>query len=211
MSGTMVTWDEWRTLYDEWTVDDQAVFYDQVRDGYPEQARFDAAALGRLLDWIGGAPTVVELGGWDGGFAAAVLAEYPDVAGWTNYEICTEAVRGGVCDDPRYEAVSLREWYWDRPHRADVFVASHVLEHLRLRDVRKTLDATEARFAYIQCPIDDHSLGGRRAGPPDWAGYPGTHILEVGWGGLQAELEARGWALLEGLSSPSSRCFEWAA
>ena len=211
MTAAMVTWDEWRAAYDEWTFEEQAAFYAQVHDEYPGQARFDAAALGRLLGWVGGDVTVVELGGWDGGFAAAILPNHPQVKRWTNYEICGEAVRGGVCDDPRYEGISLREWYWDTPHAADVFVASHVLEHLRLRDVRRTLDATVARFAYIQCPVDDASLGARKAGPPDWNGYPGTHILEVGWDGLQREFEARGWRLLPNLSSPSARCFEWAA
>lgn len=195
-----VSWDQWRAYYDDWTLDDQRRFYDWVFAEHREQARFDAKTLGRLLAHAGQPVSVVELGGWDGEFAATMLGGPRPISSWTNYEISAAAVRGSVCVDPRYHAVTLEEWYWDGHHEADVFVASHVIEHIRLADLRATFDATDCRWMFLQAPLAE--------GPMSWQGYHGTHILEVGWQGVEEELERRGFELLDWLSRPMVRCYQ---
>lgn len=195
-----ISWDGWRDAYGHATVDDQRAFYDAVFVAHPDQRRFDDDACGRLLDHIGRPVTVVELGGWDGGFAAAMLACRPDIVRWENHEIAAAAVEASVCSDGRYEPVALVDWYWATTHTADVFVASHVLEHLTLADVRRTLEATDAAFAFVQAPLAD--------GPTDWRGYRGSHILEVGWLGLEVVLADRGYRLIPELSREWVRCYE---
>lgn len=192
-------WDAWRVRYATMGVDEQRAAYDGVYVSHRDQARFDADALAALLTHTG-AKAVVELGGWDGALAATILATFPAIESWTNYEISSAAVAASVCHDPRYDAVALDDWYWNDRHDADVFVASHVIEHLSFADLRKTFDATAARWLYVQSPLEE--------GPTDWTGYEGTHILEVGWAAIDADLAARGYRLMAALSGPHVRCYE---
>lgn len=199
-ANPVLNWDAWRAGYDTATVGFQREFYDAVFVAHPHQHRFDAKTLGGLLDYIGRDVTVVELGGWTGDFAAAMLAARAEITWWENHEISPAALAASVCSDPRYVPVAAIDWYWTVTHTADVFVASHVLEHLTLRDVRQVLDASDVGFAFVQAPLGD---SGR-----SWRGYAGSHILEVGWAGLEDELSVRGFRLLPALSREKVRCYE---
>jgi len=196
-----IDWNAWRASYDEMTFAEQQAFYNKVYDEFPEQARFSTRVLERFLDHIDGTHLgVIELGGWDGGFATEILPSHLRLGSWTNYEISAMAVDASVCDDPRYVGHLLTDWYWRRHHVCDLFVASHVLEHLRLRDVLRVLDATDARWMYLQSPLGEEAS--------DWTNYRGSHILEVGWRILVEELGSRGYVLLADISEPWARCLE---
>lgn len=196
-------WDAWRAGYDDMSFADQQDFYDRVFDLCRVQQQHDAIRLSRLLAYVdrcGWAYTVGELGGWDGELAAAMLHDHPTIGGWVNYEISRKAADASVCQDPRYKAFALDRFYWETPHLEDVFVASHVLEHLRFADVQAVFDHTTARWLYLAVPVTEN---GR-----DWDGYHGSHILEVGWHDLARELDARGYDCLWYLSNAGIRCFE---
>ena len=94
----------------------------------------------------------------------------------------------------------MEDWYWTSHHFCDLFVASHVLEHLKFDDVRKVFDSTHARWLYLQSPLGQEAT--------DWSNYRGSHILEVGWRELEEDLEQRGFALMPGISLPTGRCYE---
>lgn len=202
MSALAVSWDEWRASYDTWSFRDQQEFYDQVFRVCRVQQQHSPIHLADFLAYIAEPVDVVELGGWDGEFAATMLADHP-IRRWTNYEISQAAVAGSVCHDDRYVPIALDDWYWTDHHACDLFVASHVLEHLRFDDVKAVLDATDCRYAYIQAPLPE--------GPRQWDGYHGSHILEVGWARLAEQFYLRGFKPLPGLSKPGIRCFERAA
>lgn len=194
-------WDDWRSRYQTLTVADHQAAYDDAFDADRDQRRFDADTLRRLLDRIGEPVSVIELGGWDGELAKTVLASTNgQVKRWRNYEISPKAVEATVCDDRRYQAYAENRFYWDARRRADLFVASHVIEHLSLADVRRTLDATSCRYVFLQAPLEP--------GPTDWRGYDGGHVLEVGWDGLDHELAARGFAPIPDLQRDTVRCYE---
>lgn len=197
---TRIDWNEWRDRYDTLTFAKQQSFYDRVYEEYPEQARFDVDALMALLQLVPGEPTIVELGGWNGGFAAEILRRDRRIRSWTNHEISELAVRDSACADPRYYGIVLHDWYWAHRHDADVLVASHVVEHLRLVDVVRAILATDCRFMYLQAPLEDR--------PTSWHNYRGSHILEVGWDGLTAAIEETGMVEIDALRAPHVRCFE---
>lgn len=199
-TATQIDWDGWRAAYDDMSFEDQRAFYNQVFETLPEQARASVKSLRSLIDHIGTSwLRVVELGGWDGGLAAEALREFPSLA-WRNYEISSEAVANSVCEDMHYRPVALDDWYWVANHRCDLFVASHVIEHLKWRDLLATFDATDCRWMYLQAPLRD--------GQTDWRGYHGSHILEVGWAAIVEALEERGFRLVDELTVPNVRCFE---
>lgn len=194
-----VSWDEWRALYPAWGFSEQQAFYDDVFREHRQQQRFDHGRFGQFLDLIGREVSVVELGGWDGEFAATMLAQYQQITRWENHEVSHAAADASVCTDPRYTAVALTDFYWRSKHECDLFVASHVLEHLSLRDVLATFDATTCDHMFLQVPLGDSAQ--------DWSGYHGSHILEVGWGELKGYLLARGFRQVAELSHPWARCF----
>jgi hypothetical protein len=195
----VIDWDAWRASYDELTFAEQQTFYNRVFDEHRGQERFSCGPLEKLLAHIDKPLDIIELGGWDGGLAAEVLPRQPQIRSWTNYEISPAAVAASVCTDTRFRAVLLGDWYWRHHHVADLFVASHVLEHLRFRDVQKVFAVTHACFLYLEVPVGTE--------PRDWNGYHGSHILEVGWAVLGDELRTHGYRelkeLRKGLSARS--------
>lgn len=201
ITAVALDWNAWREGYDEWTFADQQRFYDSVYDQFPEQGRFSTRVMERFLASVAAERLdVVELGGWDGGFAAEILPGHPEIASWVNHEISGSAIAVTVCADERYRGVSLGNWYWRRRHVCELFVASHVLEHLKLVDVLRVFDATHAKWLYLQVPLGEEAS--------DWTNYRGSHILEVGWRVLVEELDARGFDPLTELSEPWARCFQ---
>lgn len=198
-TAVRLDWDAWRASYDELGCVAQAAFYNDVYQLHPEQHRFSTKALGAFLDRIGDPVSVIELGGWTGGFAAEMLADTA-IRSWTNYEISSDAALNPSTVDPRYQAVALARFFWEGTYECDLFVASHVIEHLKLKDLEATFDAVNCRFVYLQAPLSE--------GPTDWSGYHGSHILEVGWDGVSEALGKRGFWLVEPLSVPHVRCFE---
>jgi len=195
-----INWNAWRGSYDEMTFADQALFYDRVFEEFPEQARFSTRVFDRFLSFIAAERLdVVELGGWDGGFAAEILPAHPEIAHWVNHEISAAAVEASVCSDPRFQGRALSDWYWQRDYAYHLFVASHVLEHLKFADVLRVFDATHAYWLYLQAPLGEEAM--------NWHGYHGSHILEVGWREIGEALNERGYELIAGISEPTARCF----
>src|SRR4051794_15438819 len=111
MAGQPIDCDEWRRNYASWTLAEHRAFYSRVWAEFPDQSHHDAQIVADTI--LSYAPrTVVELGGWDGSLAVAMLDAFPGVERWTNVEICTEAVANGW-RHPRYVPLSPDAWYWE--------------------------------------------------------------------------------------------------
>ena len=54
------------------------------------------------------------------------------------------------------------------------------MEKFEMRPPFATISATSARAIYLDAPLVDE--------PTDWTAYVGTHILEVGWDGVDTIL-----------------------
>lgn len=166
-----IDWDAWRAEHAEMSFHDQQLFYQRVAREHPEQQHFDLAEAAATFDLINtpGA-TVVELGGWNGALASRLLSKFP-ISSWTNYDIVGVPQ---VCDHPRYQLVVLDDYFWKLPARpADAFVATHTIEHLTGEELEMLLDALLVDFIYLESPLGSEGQS--------WAGYPGSHILELGW------------------------------
>jgi len=205
---TVEFFDEWRKNYDHIPFEEQKRIATMHYVQHPRQTRTDAHKADALF---GNFPAgrVLELGGWTGQLAKSVLRKHPEIQNWHNYEICHEAVKKPVCKDPRYRAFELNKQLWEYPSTDfsppqgyDSFVASHVLEHIKVEQVAKLfymLAQTAIEFVWVEIPVED--------GPPDWKGYHGAHILEVGWNRLIPLITSFGFSLQQVPSHKFVRVF----
>lgn len=165
--------DLWRENYDQLGYDDQLVFYNQVAIDHPLQRGFDEQEFIDFLEPLGKID-VIELGGWKGELAQFTLARLPKIRQWLNYEISEQAIKQTACKDSRYKATIPPDFLWniDIPP-ADVFVSSHTIEHIKIEQLDKLFSKLPVKYIALQAPLGDEGT--------DWAGYYGSHILEVGW------------------------------
>lgn len=194
MVGTVetMTFDGWRALYDELTDEEQFEYARELAVLYPDQERANLGACERFFaDTPLPLGCVLEIGGWNGSLAAQILTTHPELLSWTNID--PNADRSQVTSDSRYRPLVPVFFYWWRYREYPLFreydtlVASHVLEHFKVRDIHDMLSALpEVLYAYVECPI-------AQTGENDWAGYDGTHILECGWDGLTEVFKQHGF------------------
>jgi hypothetical protein len=199
--------DRWRAEYDQMTYADQVAFYNQVAEDHPHQVHFDASAFERFLRWAidaRGCIGVIEVGGWKGELAQAMLARLPDVLVWINYEISQTAAEQSVIESNRYQVVVPDDFAWNITLApADVMVASHTIEHIRERDLAALVDNLPpvVKFVGLQAPLADSAQN------VSWAGYWGSHILEIGWYEVVQMLAERGFELIDDLTVGEFRAF----
>ena len=178
-----IDWDDWRVAHPSMTFHDQQEFYSRVLDLYPRQQSFNPKICHEAFDYIAGEDlAVLELGGWDGGLASQMLHR-SDVARWTNIDLIEVPQ---VCRSERYEFQVLTDYLWNLPQvEADVFVACHTIEHLSTAELAELVGWLRSPFVYLDAPLKMYPL--------DWTGFPGSHILDIGWEGVNELLEASGY------------------
>jgi hypothetical protein len=187
MTLTSLDWDAWRQAYPDLTYAQQQDFHSLIYEQYPEQRHYAPDLVAKAIEQVK-PETVVELGGWDGELAHAMLDQHPTILTWTNIEICREAADAGFGTQPRYYAPRLEDWYWNRgPWDCDLFVASHTIEHLTVHHLERTIAATHARALFLDAPLGD------KATP--WQGSTTTHTLHTGWIGVTQICARHGYTL----------------
>lgn len=169
IAATRIDWDQWRADYDTMTFAEHQAFNAEVARQHPVQRQWDGDAVRAFLSRRQ-PQTVVELGGWDGSLAAAMLPDFPAILRWRNLDITPDVPQ--ACISPRYQREVLEGWPWHQTETADALVASHVFEHMRIREIEQLLSAWDVSAVFIDAPIRQVSS--------HWVGYEGTHILEVG-------------------------------
>jgi hypothetical protein len=176
-----MTFDQWRSAYDEMSFREHQAYNSELARLYPVQESYNAKAVYRFLRERPHAK-VVELGGWDGKLADKMLRRFSGVETWVNFDLTPDVPQ--VCDDVRYHRVPLIDWPWKCVVRGDVLIASHVFEHMRISEVEATLQMWPVRSVFVDCPIYQAQ---------DWRGYNGTHILEVGASEFLERVAGNGW------------------
>jgi len=183
MEAVAIDWDQWRAEYAELSFAEQQAFYRQVAIAHPEQQHFDLDAAVEAFKLVDeDSFTVAELGGWDGALAGELIARFP-ILRWINWDIV--AVEPQVCVDHRYFAVELDDWFWSERQSADVFVATHMIEHIRASELEELFDCLDVGYIYLEAPLTNEGQ--------QWAGYRGSHILELGWREVTKLLTDRGY------------------
>jgi len=200
--------DRWRAEYDQMSYADQVAFYNQVAEDHPHQVHFDASAfelfLRHTIDQVG-CVGVLEVGGWKGELAGKMLTRLPGILVWINYEISQTAAEQSVPKTDRYQVVVSDDFVWNITlPPCDVLVASHTIEHIKARELGALIDNLPSTIKYIglQAPLADSAQN------VTWAGYWGSHILEIGWYEVVKMLDERGFMVLDKLTLGEFRAFE---
>lgn len=179
-------WDAYRLAYPEMTYAEVAEAHQWVWENYRDQSHHSPEKLDEFFSTISQKTVVLEVGGWRGEAAQAMLEKYLDIARWVNFEICEDAVLNPVSKDRRYSPIWPRTWAWELPPPpADVAVLSHVIEHVsdeQLPLLLRWISASGARHVYIEAPMLDGGQG--------WMGGNTAHVLTTGWDGVVDLLDA---------------------
>jgi len=198
---------QWRQDYDTLTFEEQLAFYQRYVQDHPKQCHFSPGGL-RLA--FGEIPLdefrVLELGGWTGQAAEMMLEVRGDITTWTNVEISGGARNNPVCEDPRYHTLAPRalDWGIPLPQDCNVFVALHVLEHVKAVHVRSIIAQLPASIVYaiIEAPIKQSGTNN------EWHNYYGSHVLELGWKQVEALLGEYSFVPMKHLKHDTFRVYE---
>lgn len=177
---------QWRETYDELSYKQMCTFYSNYVDTYGYHDQYNRSWWDNFFDQLSGAKIwVIELGGHTGGLAKRILKNHKNIANWINFDIDRTALYdNSVCDDPRYIPLHLNDYLWNMPERVTklkgyrlVFVAAHVLEHLKEAQVISLLDkiVIHCKYAGVEIPLEP------RRRNVNWKDFDGSHILEIGW------------------------------
>lgn len=196
----MIDFEAYRAAYDGMSYADIVAWHEQVWKLYPDQDKHSTEHLEAFFRQHGSSE-VLEVGGWRGEAASAMLAQFPGITGWHNYELCRSAAYTPVTDDPRYVGTWPSDWVWHiAPPRADTAVLSHVIEHMRAEQVRLLagwISAAGVERVYVEAPIPDE--------PRSWRRSSSFHVLELGWDGVIPMFEAHGFLVFDRLAYPPDR------
>jgi len=188
----MNKYDEWRSNYDQMSYADQIKYsMNFIGDDTLAETRHQLISdeLRQFLineNRINHTHVIFELGGWKGYLANEILAQFDSsvIWDWYNFDIAIYAMIKTKCLDPRYNCCITNKPIWAFMNaisrrilkEADIFVASHVLEHIKFEELEmlyyRLLDSN-CRHLFIDIPVPNEN--------PNWSNYEGTHILEVGY------------------------------
>lgn len=191
-----IDWNQWRLDYDKMSYRDNVLFYDEVYRQHPIQQHATKNLVEEFFRGIDGESLleVLEVGGWDGELAVEMLSRPLRIGLWTNIEIC----RGAVLNSKEhilFSNIHPNKWVWDllMPYwsSCNVFVCSHCIEHMKQHQLQMLVASlTKFKHCYIESPL-----------PPtenvNWSGYRGSHILEVGWPGVDRIFKDAGFDVSE--------------
>jgi len=186
--------DMWREAYGRMTAAEHAEFYKKLHADHPDQRHFNGDdALAFFSEIPQGDLAVLELGGYDGELADLCLG-VSNVKSWDNFDLAAPEQK---CKDKRYchHAIDIHLWNLTTPFEWDVFVASHVIEHLSERDLTNLLDYIRpCAFVYLDSPLHETDR-------TDWSGSTAAHKLALSWSevdALMADRKFGHWAVAKG-------------
>ena len=191
--------DDWRSLYETLTTEEQKQFHNEIELKYPEQAHFHTENVDWLLSLMkvdneAKLFEIVEMGGWKGHLANyCINTKGYNISKWTNMELCENAINKSVFNDTRYIAIQPESftWFENSKLKGDCFISTHVIEHLSNKHFINLVDyLSENNYNYVlfEAPLYSHDH--------NWNGYLGTHILGFGWESVIREMSVRGFELL---------------
>jgi len=172
--------DKWRKEYDKLSFEDHKRIYNHLETLRPYQVCFNKKAVKKFLTDIPQKNLrIIEIGGWKGELADTIfhtICMRTKVKYWHNYDLCSSAIKKNVCESPNYKAIELQDYVWnlDIWDNYNVCILSHILEHIKFKDVKKLFSCFKnIDYIYIDAPI--------RSVSNNWDGKRAMHILEVGW------------------------------
>lgn len=175
---------QWRKDYPALSLAENKAFHNNLFPLIGEQLFFNKEAIQQFFNSINlnkqlKPLKVLELGGAKGQLADYVLSNTGSfIIHWSNYELSNYMVSNSICKDTRYFPIELINYFWNCffsiPY--NVFVASHVIEHMLYDQVTQLIQnlPKTIEYIYLDIPIDLDK-------PKDWTNYAGPHIFEKSW------------------------------
>ncbi len=185
-----MVWDKWRELYYSLTPEENIEFGNDIEARYPGQQSYNVANFDYLFGEVCRAPAVIEIGGWKGELALHCMSKHV-IKSWFNIDMCKAAVEKTVpMGSLPYAARFPYEFDWfareERKQDYDVCVSAHTIEHLSDRHLIQLIDYIRGiGLIMFEAPISPKG--------DNWDGYHGTHMLTMGWNGVNASMEGRGY------------------
>jgi len=183
--------DDWRAAYDTMSLQDQIEYHSMFYGRWPvvHQHGDDRPVVEFFHDLASEPISVLEIGGWTGDAAQHMLSRHSNIEEWHNQEICREAVAASIPKDNRYWAAVPQVWPWEMQWPGyNVLFLQHVVEHMKFDQFKALIAAVpNAKHVFIQSPLENEGL--------TWEGYPGCHILEVGWNEIDNAMAEAGFTL----------------
>lgn len=179
----------WRELYDDLSDAEQLQFCNELADKYPSQKAFKKENYNWLFARFPNR-SVYEVGGWKGELAKYCLENHP-IADWLNFEFCQKAADQSVVDDPRFRVVVPHKFRWFKDSIKivpDIFLSSHMIEHLSDDDCMALLDHFRGTpIILLEAPIKPEGQ--------TWNNFLGTHKLNMGWDEIEMVLGLWGYRI----------------
>lgn len=184
-----MNFNEWRKRYDTLTFAEQQEYHNHLEALYPDQAHYDYNAAAHVFGLVN-PKTVAEAGTWKANLAYQILGSNETITNWDAYELCPNAVLKTVCKDARlqYQTLTRFDWWNDVTIDADLFLATHFIEHLSWQHLQEMVAAVNSPNIYFEAPLTD--IG------EQWQDFHGTHKLTVGWDEITALMQSKGYTLV---------------
>ena len=191
-----VDWNAFRDVYENLTFNQLNEVCDYVDVLYPIQNQHHAIHFSIMIGCLPENSTIIELGCHNGELANSILKESNKIKSWVGYDFKAVLERN-ICHDKRYSMVELNNWFHETKFPVcDVFIASHVLEHLSESQVEKTLNHCNAEYLLIEVPLPEGGRDWYQLNPytrkPIWTN---THVLRWGFRNLRAWLNENGYKI----------------
>lgn len=182
-------WNKWRELYHDLTHEENQVFGRDIEAEFPTQDHATHSNYDLLFQRYPETARVLEVGGWKGHLAKYCLGKYP-ISHWVNIEYCEAAACRHVVLDSRFEVWTPENFHWFRARNIqgewDAFIAAHVIEHLVDEDLVSLIEYLKGiPVVMFEAPISRTEN--------DWTDYGGTHILKIGWNGVNDLMKSAGY------------------
>ncbi|MEI6697317.1 MAG: peptidoglycan bridge formation glycyltransferase FemA/FemB family protein [Bacteroidota bacterium] len=154
---------------------------------YPEQASYDLSLVQKwFIEYVSDQAFVLEIGGWRGDLADAILKENSAIQCWDNYDVISDSSTQ-KCKDPRYHHIPLNDYIWNLNIDAkyNALIATHMIEHIKWRELIELIHWIPDN---IQTVLFEISIV-QSAENYDWTGHNSTNIIEKGWQQVIEEME----------------------
>jgi hypothetical protein len=184
--------DKWRENYSVMTNQEHLEFCNRAEARFPSQQHFTASNFEALFrdksPWM---PRVLEIGGWKGELAQHCSSRF-EIESWLNVDFCVAALQktvdmGDFLYRYGFSCPDTINWF-NSPRIRDyeVCISSHTIEHLSDEHLLQLIDYISGiPMVMFEAPIGDVEN--------DWRGYLGTHILKMGWNGVNEAMSSRGY------------------
>jgi hypothetical protein len=182
----------WRSNYENMSLDQQINFHNVIEKFFPKQQHFIIDNIKEIISLCKNKPKILEFGCWKGELAQAIMSEF-DIESWNCIEICTAAIEKTTCtqDSFKYCVPSKFNWFIDnRVIDTNLIIATHFIEHLSDNDFELLARYCKGvDLVYFETPLSEKNRS--------WHNDFSTHKLNYGWEKVREIMCSQGYYTLK--------------